>query len=289
MFNGVRDGFAVLDFLERMKLFFIGARIAEEDRTITALGFAGSETIQWWNLLEHPLNAPFLQFSSLMATEFSPANFKEHILSLVMNLRMTGPFTHLNLMAYVNTSRRYYTILLNHYTALTNNASASSAILDDAVRTAFLAGVPANLRQSLELKIVSNVSYPLLNLFHDADVFGRILATTVNNVATPTPLIASSSSDPNAMEIDNLRLEINSLRRQIQRQGNRNNTNQGNSNGAPGRLTDREREQLRRTDGCYRCRKPGHYSQECTAFNSVRAMQAPEANSQPGKGSDGSA
>jgi len=59
------------------------------------------------------------------------------------------------------------------------------------------------------------------------------------------------SINPMAMELDNLRLEINALRSAIK------------GTGALAPLTSAERQQLRLRGACYKCRQDGHMVREC--------------------------
>lgn len=72
-------------------------------------------------------------------------------------------------------------------------------------------------------------------------------------------MTAAPTRDPMAMELDNLRLELNAVRRQLQ------NHNQSRSSGQLPRLTNEDRERLRASGGCFRCRGPGHQARQCRA------------------------
>ncbi|KAG0292103.1 hypothetical protein BGZ98_002726, partial [Dissophora globulifera] len=63
-----------------------------------------------------------------------------------------------------------------------------------------------------------------------------------------------ASVDPMAMELDNMRLEINALRSALRGSGN-------TSSLTP--LTAAERQRLRLRGGCFKCRRDGHMAREC--------------------------
>ncbi|GJJ74408.1 hypothetical protein EMPS_06766 [Entomortierella parvispora] len=211
-FNGKRDGFSVLGFLKRMTFFFDGAGIAESRKVGVTLAFAGDEVIGWWALLNKPSDTSFPDFSELLAAEFSPAKFKEHILALTMQMKMTLPLNISNVMAYITKAREYHLLLQSYY--------ADNTVLNDTIRTAFLSGAPTQLRQMLEVAIVNagNDTIDLPRLFKAAEEFGRIFHTGDPSLVAKA-LAASGSSagitDPNAMEVDNIHIQLNNIHKQL--------------------------------------------------------------------------
>jgi len=269
-YDGVRDGFSILNFLQRMRLFFAGAEIAAERQTVVTLAFAGDEAVSWWTLLAMPNNTPFATFSSLLATEFSPVKFKEHILSLAMKMKMATPTNLTNVMAYITLARKYYLFLQSYYTD-------NNAMLNDTIRTAFLAGAPLQLRQMLEVVIVNagTDTVDIHQLFKSAEEFGRIFNS--DDISPGAKALALSGStagttNPNAMEIDNIQLQLNNINRQLSNMNrsfnnrNGNNNNNRNNYGNPAPLTQNERDHLMRTGGCLRCRQQGHFWRDCPKY-----------------------
>ncbi|KAF9113768.1 hypothetical protein BGW39_003602, partial [Mortierella sp. 14UC] len=263
----------------RMRLFFVGAEIAAAKQTVTTLAFAGDEAVSWWTLLALPNETPFATFSFLLATEFSPAKFKEHILTLAMQMKMSSPYTTASVNAYINLARKYHLLLTSYYD--------DDSMLSDTIRTAFLAGCPLHLRQMLEVVLVNagNTTIELSKLFKSAEEFGRIFGTSNGNTTAARALaIAGSTTDPHAMEIDHMQFNnINSgnYNPNSSYNGNNNSTyrrmnfpnnvvDQGSHfnhiGNHPPRLTEAERQYLDNNNGCYRCRQTGHFGRDCPIY-----------------------
>src|ERR1700743_469982 len=116
-YTNVRDGFAIMEFIDGMELFFEGAHIPPADQIHTTLAFAGAKVIAWWRLQSpqyiEPLSFP--QFAELLRKEYSPANFKDHLISLVMSMGMKGKFTYDNASDYITLARQYHLLLTGYY------------------------------------------------------------------------------------------------------------------------------------------------------------------------------
>ncbi|GJJ67756.1 hypothetical protein EMPS_00102 [Entomortierella parvispora] len=286
-FNGKRDGFSVLGFLKRMTFFFDGAGIAEPRKVGVTLAFAGDEVIGWWALLNKPSDTSFKDFSELLATEFSPAKFKEHILALTMQLKMTLPLNISNVMAYITKAREYHLLLQSHYD--------DNKVLNDTIRTALLSGAPTQLRQMLEVAIVnaSNDTIDLLRLFKAAEEFGRIFHTGDTSLGAKA-LAASGSSagitDPNAMEVDNIHIQLNNIHKQLgtlhrSLQNRPTNGTNNPSRDRPAPLTAADREYLVHNGGCFRCRELGHIGPNCPKYgNGSRGINQVTAGESPDSG-----
>ncbi|KAG0195271.1 hypothetical protein BGX28_001803, partial [Mortierella sp. GBA30] len=212
VYDGVRDGFSILNFLQRMRLFFTGAEIPAAKQTVVTLAFAGDEAVSWWTLLALPNETPFHEFSARIATEFSPAKFKEHILSLAMTMSMATPTNIANVNAYITQARKYFLLLQSYY--------HDTDMLNDTIRTAFLAGAPLQLRQMLEVVIVNagNDTIDMPKLFKSAEEFGRIFNS--NDISPGAKALAISGStagttNPNAMEVDHIQVQLNNINRQL--------------------------------------------------------------------------
>jgi len=187
-FNGKRDGFSIIGFLKRMDFFFDGAGIAEPRKIAVTLAFAGDEVIAWWALLNRPSTTPFKEFSDLLSTEFSPAKFKEHILALTMKMTMSLPLNIPNVMAYITKAREYHLLLQTYYN--------DNAVLNDTIRTAFLNGAPAQLRQMLEVAIINagEDRIDLPKLFKAAEEFGRIFHSGDSSLGAKALAVTGSSA-----------------------------------------------------------------------------------------------
>ncbi|KAF9110562.1 hypothetical protein BGX30_007930, partial [Mortierella sp. GBA39] len=211
-FTNVRDGFAIMEFIDGMELFFEGAHIPPADQIHTTLAFAGAKVIAWWRLQSpqyvNPLS--FSTFAELLKKEYSPANFKDHLISLVMSMGMKGKFTYDNASDYITLARQYHLLLTGYYPIPQHPA------MEDMLRTAFLHGLPSLLRQMVEVTMTHR-SLPLNDLFAMTE---RHAETLTKNPTNSTNLIAAGASanimhDPNAMEIDNIQLQLNNINRQL--------------------------------------------------------------------------
>jgi len=267
-FNGKRDGFSIIGFLKRMDFFFDGAGIAEPRKIAVTLAFAGDEVIAWWALLNRPSTTPFKEFSDLLSTEFSPAKFKEHILALTMKMTMSLPLNIPNVMAYITKAREYHLLLQTYYN--------DNAVVNDTIRTAFLNGAPAQLRQMLEVAIINagEDRIDLPKLFKAAEEFGRIFHSGDSSLGAKALAVTGSSAgitNSMAMEVDNIGTStmasllqtINNLSIQV--------NNLQRHNGRLGRLTPEERQNLINKNGCFRCRKvnAGHIAANCPSYSTT--------------------
>jgi len=268
-FNGARDGFSALQFLQRLDFFFVGAGIDDSRKTVTAISFSGTDAIQWWVLQGLPPTTTFEEFKDLFPAEFSPANFKEHVLALLMKLKMNSPPNHANVMTYINEARKYFLLLQSYYQAAERNA------LNDAVRTAFLEGLPLQLRQMIEVTIINSgtAQFTMAQVFKSTEEFGRIFHGNSTTHGAKALAISGSSaglSNPDAMEIDNIGTltmatllnTINNLSIQLNNLSRNNNSNQ-----PPrlGKLTPAKKLELIASNGCFRCQKhhAGHIASNC--------------------------
>jgi len=261
-FSGVRDGFACEAWLTAVRRFFIGARIDDDARTITAVAYLGATGLLWWDGLQKPDNTSWPEFVSFFRAEFRPAGFHDHVRTLLFGIRMTS-----SVADYVSRTRRYLAILCTNETH-----PEARTMLEDSAKSCFLAGAPLTLRQMLmSLAINSRSSVSIHEMCQAAEQFDAIynFSATANkassHAAQPSPTQAfvtahaAAQPDPMAMELDNLRLEINALRRQVH-----GSNGSGRNNRQPlAPLDDAERARLRARGACFKCRQDGHMSWAC--------------------------
>ncbi|KAG0246393.1 hypothetical protein BG011_002443 [Mortierella polycephala] len=170
---------------------------------------------------------------------------------------------------YVTRFRRYMAVL-------TPDGNSSTDSLNSLGRSAFISGLPDDLKRNLYAQLDLNTA-PIDMVINVAEYFDSLNSfrapapapglgpsghwpSTSASSSSATPIAAASPRDPMAMEIDNLRLELNAVRQQLQRQ------NQSGSSNHPPRLSDEERERLRATGGCFRCRRLGHQARQCRKY-----------------------
>ncbi|KAF9401490.1 hypothetical protein BGZ76_007546, partial [Entomortierella beljakovae] len=114
-------------------------------------------------------------------------------------------------------------------------------------------------------------------------------ATIIHSILNPPkpPPISTPDKIPNsttmAMEIDNLRLQLNAL---TQNQTRRNNLHPNyNGNRTLQRLDEVERKRLYERGACFKCRKDGHHARDCRSprtFNNI-SIEGSTPDSMSGK------
>ncbi|KAF9176334.1 hypothetical protein BGZ50_000978, partial [Haplosporangium sp. Z 11] len=196
---------------------------------------------------------------------------------------------------YVTRFRRYMAVL-------TPSDSAGTDSLNSLGRSAFIAGLPDDLKRNLYAQLDLNTA-PIDTVINVAEYFdslnsfrlpasvpapassGHLPPTSASSSFASPPMATSLHRDPMAMELDNLRLELNAVRRQLQHQ------NQSKSTGQLPPLTNEERARLRATGGCFRCRRPNHHANQCRAFpvsvHNVNAGVSLDGSSNSGNASSG--
>jgi hypothetical protein len=137
-YTNIRDGFAIMEFLDGMELFFKGAHIPTADQIHTTLAFAGAKVIAWWRLQapQYVNTLTYIEFAELLKKEYSPANFKDHLIHIIMSMCMQGKFTYDNASDYITLARQYHLLLTGYYPTTQHPA------MEDMLYTAFLYGLP---------------------------------------------------------------------------------------------------------------------------------------------------
>lgn len=279
-FGGDRDGFACEAWLTTVRRFFVGAGIPDDRRTVTALAYIGASAIIWWDGLSLPDTTTWEDFESAFRGEFRPAGFFDNVRSLLFSIKMATTVAD-----YVSRTRRYVAIL-----SAEAHAEARS-MLEGAAKTCFLQGAPLSLRQMLMgMEITSTTNFGIHEMCQAAERFDHIYhfsasLSSSSTATTPTAALqaahayAAAQPDPMAMEIDNLRMELNALRRQVHHQP-----------GTLPRLTDADRARLMQRGACFRCREEGHMARECPKWKGKgRAVHNMNYNEGGHPGSSGKA
>jgi hypothetical protein len=230
---------------------------------VTAVAYLGSAGLLWWDGLQAPDDTPWHQFEERFRSEFRPAGFHDHVRTLLFGIKMTTTVAD-----YVSRTRRYLAVLCSNDTH-----PEGRRMLEESVKTCFLAGAPVGLRQMLMgLDITSHAPVTIHEMCQAAERFDTIYNFSASSTrTTPAPAQAfltahaASQPDPMAMELDNLRMELNALRRELNSGGHRSNTT------LPP-LDDKERARLRARGACFKCRHDGHMQSACPEKRGHRAF-----------------
>ncbi|KAF9402243.1 hypothetical protein BGZ76_007360, partial [Entomortierella beljakovae] len=149
-------------------------------------------------------------------------------------------------------------------------------LLDGTAKTCFINGCPPALQQMLKSYDISNqFRMSVHDLCEAAEQFDEVynfskqaqpsmstgaqqflVAQRTGQTSHSAPLV-----DPMAMEIDNLRLELNALRQQMKPTGSRSSLR------SIPRLSEEERQRLYQRGACFRCRQDGHQARACPNRN----------------------
>jgi len=213
LYQGERDGFKCTAWLTAVRRFFVGANIPTAQQTLHAVVFLTSSAALWWEGQALTDDAPFSQFERAFKDEFCPAGFDDHVRSLLFSIKLESTVAD-----YIARLRRYMAVL-----SPANMSDDARLLLNNTAKTCFLNGCPEALRQMLQsLDIASGSQKTVHDLCAAAEQFDTIYHFSASSPTTvPTggqQFVAAQSnarSDPMAMEIDNLRVQLNALRQQI--------------------------------------------------------------------------
>lgn len=276
LYEGARDGFKCENWLTSVTRFFVGAQVPLEQRTLHAVIFLSGNAATWWEGNHLSDDAPWSDFVTAFRQEFRPAGFYDHVRALLFSISMTSTVPD-----YISRTRRYLSIL-----CLPGMSPDAREVLESAAKSCFLAGTPVGLRQMLQgLDIGRGSNMTIHELCSAAEQFDSVYNISPSAPVPPQQTFAASSlsaqANPMAMEIDNLRVELNALRRQLGSNGSggfNNNNNGGfnnNNNRRLQRLTPEDRAKLMASNSCFRCRKQGHIARDCgRSLNNLSASES---------------
>ena len=272
-YDGTRDGFMLIAWLSALNRFFKGANIPDNRRTLHAVVFLVDSASLWWEGTGWPDDTPYETFESAISSEFMPTGFLDHVRHLLVTIKFET-----NVADYVATIRKYMNILCCKDL---NMKAGAREELEKTARAAFLEGCPQDLRETLLGLEIIHGSTKFHDLLSAAEHLDRIHhyslhGTTKTHTTLPPQAAAPQQSNPMAMEIDSLKLQLNAIMIALNNQSQpRFNPRppyhpppqQPNQNRNPGmklqHLNQNDRNRLMASGGCFRCRQPGHFARNC--------------------------
>ncbi|KAF9147423.1 hypothetical protein BGX20_006654, partial [Mortierella sp. AD010] len=206
-YDGTRDGFVLIGWLSALNRFFKGAHIPDDQRTLHAVVFLVGSASLWWEGMGWSDETPYETFENALSSEFMPTGFLDHVRHLLVTVKFET-----NVADYVATIRKYMNILCCKDMKMQDGARQE---LEKTARAAFLEGCPQDLRETLLGLEIIHGSTKFHDLLSAAEQLDRIHHYTLNSTTkthtTLPPHTAPQQNDPMAMEIDNLKLQLNAI------------------------------------------------------------------------------
>ncbi|KAF9549591.1 hypothetical protein BGW38_009580, partial [Lunasporangiospora selenospora] len=245
--------------------YLLATSVPEKIHTIVAVSLLGDDASSWFDGAGLADSVEFPKFEEEFRKMYIPADFNRVVRSRLFELRMTS-----SVEVYIAEYKKLLMALLaeNPLQAVRNDIEANAHIR-------FIDGCPKALQEILEALLISK-DLSIYELFLAAEKFDRIYhfrpdtskTSTKNTISTHSSVVANQlQSLPQAatpMEIDNLKMEINALRKENNRLKYQGRGRQQNSNDGLKPLTASERQWLRDNNGCFKCREVGHHQRECS-------------------------
>ena len=249
-YKGEHDADACQNFIDNQEEYYNVVHLAEDQWVqYTALNLT-DEAKSWWRSSGLRISSPWIEFKAAFLDFFTPPNAiaaaREALETLRQGKRTVAAYTH----DFRRLRRRIPT--LDNDTAL----------------HWYMKGLERETGKEVRLRQPTTLDYAISQ------------ATLVHSILFPDgPTVHPPKDGPAPMDLDNMdiRVALNAIASQVnsmQRSGAYQGYNK-NNNGAvrPPKLTPEERTYLVANNGCFRCRKTGHISNQCRTFPSQPQQQ----------------
>ncbi|KAF9896747.1 hypothetical protein BX616_006833, partial [Lobosporangium transversale] len=204
---------------------------------------------------------------------FVGASVPDAARTVLIRYRLSSLTMTATVIDYVAEARELLTALLAD-----ESTTGGRKAIEDFAFICFVQGCPPALNHLLRALQVTQ-TLTVYQLFEAAGQFDRVYifqpdnkASTRQTPSTQASVVATqlqAARDPMAMELDNLRIELNALRKHLH----------SRSSLAP--LTPAERTELIRRGACFKCRQDGNRANECPGRRGARnfnSLSLPEGN-----------
>ena len=254
-YTGIIDAEECLNFVDSYKEYYKILQL-HPDRWVSyvVLSLTG-DARSWWRTSGLKLETPWAEFRTAFMARFTPPDSANKAREALQRLKQG------------RRSVAVYTAEFLRFVRLIPTMDKGDALYQ------YLIGLEPTTSTQVRLRQPTNLDAAVT----EATIVHSILFPNGLPQVGPNPA-PQAPSDPMAMEIDNLRLEINALRRQL-----RSSPPSKASPPLP-KLSHQERERLMRRGGCFRCRGDGHKASECPG-RSLNNLSVPDdfSDSESGK------
>lgn len=255
-YTGTIDAEECLNFMDSFEEYYTILRLHSPIWVSYVVLSLTSDARSWWRTSGLTLDTPWSEFRDAFIVRFTPPDSSNKAREALRTLKQARK----SVAAYTNEFRRHL--------RLTPSMDKGDALYS------YLTGLEPETSKHVRLRQPANLDAAVM----EATIVHSILfpdgVPQVRTTPTPQP-----ASDPMAMEIDNLRMELNALRRQVHHQPS-----------TLPRLTDADRARLMQSGACFRCREEGHMARECPKWKGKgRAIHNMSYNEGGHPGSSGKA
>jgi hypothetical protein len=249
-YEGAIDAIACLNFIESQQEYFEIVELAQEAWVkYTVLSLTG-DAKAWWRDSKLTQTTPWADFKKAFIDQFTPPDTENAALRELSQLKQK------------KLSVAEYTTKFRRLSRLIPDLDRKSALF------MYLAGLEPETSKQVRLHQPSTLDEAI----NKATIIHSILYPTAPTAMPMTPVTHATpaATTPEPMDLDAMRVLLNNLASLTGAA-----TTLANFRQPLHKLSDREREQLRRTGKCFRCRKPGHIASRCPLG---RAMNNLETN-----------
>jgi hypothetical protein len=251
-YDGAIDAVACLNFIENQEEYYQIVSLQEHEWVkYTAVSLDG-DAKTWWRNSGLTLTSSWQEFRRAFIAYFTP------------------PDTTSAARLELNKLRQGKLSVADYTTKFRRLARLIPAMDSETILFLYTHGLEASTSREVRLRQPGTLdeAINLATIIHS--ILHPIAPTVIS--APPPPVVQQPSAEP--MDIDNLRVLLASLM---------NSTNVNALQRPLPKLSNTERERLRRIGACFRCRRIGHKSTECRAGRALNHVETNAIDDESGK------